>query len=358
MSSRPSRLFSAALACAAVLAAAWAVFRHGGSRPAESVPPRALSFTAMGTVGELLIPAATPLAPAEETAAFAAVRDAVERCEAEFSIYRPESIVSRMAAGESVPLSDSGARLFSLAETVVRASDGAYDPTVGPLMRLWGFRGGDRLPSEPAPDALRTALDSVGWSHVIETDGQTARQSVPNARLDFGGVAKGFAVDEAFAILRKTHPDTGFLVNLGGNMRAWGIPRPGAAGWTIAVRDPFLPLGGGSVGTLLLTNSMAVATSGCYEQFVEIRGVRYTHILDPRDGRPIRGLAQITVVASSAAVADALSTACFVLGPDASRRLLAAFPGASAFFIPDQEHGGLAAATTLGAAFPWLSHPE
>ena len=358
MSSRSSRLFSAALACAAVLAAAWAVFRHGSFRPAESVPPRALSFTAMGTVGELLLSAAAPLSPADETAAFFAVRDAVERSEAEFSIYRPESVVSHMAEGESVPLSDAAARLFSLAESVIRASDGAYDPTVGPLMRLWGFRGGDRLPSEPDAEALHTALSSVGWNRVVEIRDGAVRQSVPSARLDFGGVAKGFAVDEAFARLRRLAPDGGFLVNLGGNMRAWGIPRSGAAGWSIAVRDPFLPLGGGSVGTLLLTNGMAVATSGCYEQFVEIHGVRYTHILDPRDGRPVRGLAQVTVVASSAAVADALSTACFVLGPDASRSLLATFPDSSAYFIPDQEHGGLAAATTLGAAFPWIVRSE
>ena len=309
----------------------------------------------MGTVGELQLPRSQDSATTE-SAAFAAVRETVERCEAEFSIYRPGSIVSRMAAGESVPLSESAGRLFALADKAVRASGGAYDPTVGPLMKLWGFRGGDSLLDEPAHDALRTALDSVGWSRVIETDGQTARQSVPNARLDFGGVAKGFAVDEAFAALRKTAPATGFLVNLGGNMRAWGAPRSGAAGWTIAVRDPFLPLGGGSVGTLLLTNGMAVATSGCYEQFVEIRGERYTHILDPRTGWPVRGLAQVTVVAPTAAEADALSTACFVLGPENSTALLAAFPGSAAYFIPDADHGGLSAATELGA-FPWIHAP-
>lgn len=94
--------------------------------------------------------------------------------------------------------------------------------------------------------------------------------------------------------------------------------------------------GEGSVATLTLTNGQAVATSGCYEQYVVIGGERHTHILDPRTGWPVRGVAQVTVVAPSAALADALSTACFVLGPEGSRPLLDAYPGTRALFVPDE----------------------
>lgn len=320
----------------------------------------------MGTVGELLLPdegrtlgERCQTASIDEGRTFAIVRDTIDLLEAEFSIYKSNSILCRLANGESVPLPEASRRLFFLVDKVVQASGGAYDPTVGPLMRLWGFRGGDRLPSFPDSDRLHEGLSLVGWNRVVEIRGDGAgdgaRLLVEGARLDFGGVAKGFAVDEACErILAQNERETSFLVNLGGNMRAYGTPRPGAKGWTIAVRDPFQPYGKGTVGSLSLTDGQAVATSGCYEQFVEIDGIRYTHILDPRTGMPVRGMAQVTVVAPSAALADALSTACFVLGPKESVPLLEAFPGTSAHFIPDEEHGGLATAITVGT-FPWMN---
>ena len=327
----------------------------------------------MGTVGELLLPdEGRTLGERCQTASidegrtlgggadnegrtFAIVRDTIDLLEAEFSIYKSNSILCRLANGESVPLPEASRRLFFLVDKVVQASGGAYDPTVGPLMRLWGFRGGDRLPSFPDSDRLHEGLSLVGWNRVVEIRGDGARLLVEGARLDFGGVAKGFAVDEACEqILTENGKKSCFLVNLGGNMRAYGVPRANAKGWTIAVRDPFQPYGKGSVGSLSLTGGQAVATSGCYEQFVEIDGIRYTHILDPRTGMPVRGMAQVTVVAPSAALADALSTACFVLGPKESVPLLEAFPGTSAHFIPDEEHGGLATAITVGT-FPWMN---
>lgn len=336
-------------------------------------PSRSLAFTAMGTVGELLLPSEGRTLgercqttsgnegqtlgsnPENEGQTLATVRDTIASLEAEFSIYKTNSIPYRLANGESVPLPEASRKLFAIVDKMVQTSGGAYDPTVGPLMRLWGFRGGDRLPSFPDSDRLHEGLSLVGWNRVVEVRDDGARLLAEGARLDFGGVAKGFAVDEACErILAQNERETSFLVNLGGNMRAYGTPRPGAKGWTIAVRDPFQPYGKGTVGSLSLTDGQAVATSGCYEQFVEIDGVHHTHILDPRTGMPVRGMAQVTVVAPSAALADALSTACFVLGPKESVPLLEAFPGTSAHFIPDEEHGGLATAITVGT-FPWMN---
>ena len=311
----------------------------------------------MGTVGELLLPAASKADAAEtEARARAAFRETAEAVEAEFSIFREGSVPSRLAAGETVVLPEASRRLFELVDTVWEASDGAYDPTVGPLMHLWGFRGRGVPDREPGEDALAATLAECGWRRVVGRDGDAVRLA-PGAKLDFGGAAKGLAVDLVWERMRKEETaKTGFLVNFGGNIRVSGIPRPGADGWMVAVRDPFRPYGEASVGAVTLSDGMAVATSGNYERFVEIGGVRYAHILDPRTGWPVRGLAQVTVVAPTAAQADALSTACFVLGPEASKPLLAAFPGTSAYFIPDVDSGGLSAAVTVDH-FPWLAAP-
>lgn len=319
----------------------------GGCSSSEH-PPIALSFTAMGTLGEVLLPADSA---AEAECALHTTRASIEAIEADFSIYRPTSLVSRLNHGESIHLSPSQVRLFSLADDLVSFSAGAFDPTIGPLMHLWGFRGG--TPSPPSTNALHQTLALTGWHRVLSLSNYTARLSIPNAKLDFGGLAKGFAVDSAFNATSASN----ILINLGGNMRARGTPRPHAHSWTIAIRNPFSPNPTDAIGTLSLTSGMAVATSGNYEQFVEFNGLHYTHILDPRSGFPTRGLAQVTIVAPTAALADGLSTACFILGPQASLPLLEQYPQTSAFFIPDEAHGGLHSAIELGAPFPWSLHP-
>lgn len=118
------------------------------------------------------------------------------------------------------------------------------------------------------------------------------------------------------------------------------------------MRDPFQAYGKREIALLLLEQGKAVATSGNYEQFVEIEGKRYTHIVDPRTAMPVRGLAQVTILAPSAALADGLSTACFILGPEASKKLLECYPEVSALFVPDEEHGGLQAEVEVGARLP------
>lgn len=298
--------------------------------------PIRVSFLAMGTVGEIAV-AGVGAAEAEGAARAAIGR--IEALEAAYSVFRSDSLVSRVNAGEEVTLDEGGGRLFELMLRVCEASGGAFDPTVGPLLRLWGFRGGAVPVAPPSSEAVEAALARCGWRRLRLREGgvdgaMATAWCEGGATLDLGGIAKGFAVDEAFEAARAAVPSAaGLLVNLGGNLRAVGVPRPGANGWTVAVRDPFLPFGRGSVGTLTLADGRATATSGGYEQYVEIGGERFAHILDPRTGRPARGIAQTTIVAPTAAMADALSTACHVLGPAGSEPLLAAFPGALALFV-------------------------
>lgn len=329
------------------------------SAPEPEAESRTLAFTAMGTVGEVVLADGESTTLGRDTPeqdSLLLVREEVERVEAECSVYRTNSVPSKLARGEAVALSEAGLRLFKLVDGVWKASGGAFDPTVGPLMRLWGFRGGAwkgrELPAPPDRESLDAALAHVGWRKVVPEGGGDRSEAAKGVELDFGGVAKGFAVDEAGEALLATGERKNFLINLGGNIRAWGVPRPGADGWKIAVRDPFRDAGEGSVATLTLTNGQAVATSGCYEQYVVIDGKRHTHILDPRTGWPVRGLAQVTVVAPSAALADALSTACFVLGPEESAAVLEKYPGTSALFVPDEEHGGVAGARWVRTTGP------
>ena len=302
------------------------------SRPAPE--PVRVSFLAMGTMGEISI-AGVSRDTATKAARAGIAR--IEELEAKCSAFRPDSLVSRLGRGEEVPLPDDIRELLALTLRVCEASDGAFDPTVAPLLRLWGFRGGALRTAPPSDAEIADALAHCGWRriHLLDDGAGGARARCDGGvSLDLGGIAKGFAVDAAFETVRGAVPDArGILVNLGGNLRADGTPRAGADAWRVAVRDPFRPYGRGSVETLPLADGLATATSGDYEQFVEIDGERFPHILDPRTGRPVRGIAQATIIAPTAAVADALSTTCFVLGPEASKPLLAAFPGVSALFV-------------------------
>jgi thiamine biosynthesis lipoprotein len=217
---------------------------------------------------------------------------------------------------------------------VARDTDGAFDPTVNPLMRLWGFRGGETRTAPPGDDEIAAALERVGWSHVALVKTLVGGMSVFMGRsgmeIDLGGIAKGAAVDFAFDRLRAAgYRD--FMVNLGGNIRVSGRPEPGRDEWRVAIRDPANP--DATVGDpVILQDGEAVATSGSYERFVEIGGVRYSHIIDPRTGRPAGRAGSVSVVAPTAAEADAYSTASFVQG------LGAADGGATLIRIGRNEH--------------------
>lgn len=315
-----------AIHCAAILAAL-ALFA-GCARKAP--PPVVATWTAMGTIASLSV-------PASEADSLAARRDIVEsrwrELERSLSIFDDESDISRInaAAGDGafVAVGGDAMRALNAALAIARSSGGAFDPTVGPLMRAWGFRGGESLEAPPSGEELLQARALVGWTNIaVRANG--ARLALHGMRLDLGGSAKGFAVDEAFDALRASGA-TNFLVNLGGNIRASGAPSAGRSGWRVGVRDPINP--GKTACAIGLRDGEAVATSGDYERFVTIAGVRHSHIIDPRTGWPARGVAGVTVRAPSAGCADCLSTALFVLGPVDGRGLVAGQADVAALWI-------------------------
>ncbi|NLF22616.1 MAG: FAD:protein FMN transferase [Lentisphaerae bacterium] len=328
-------LASAAKLILTGLAALLAGCRQPGPAPA----PVTARWPVMSTVAELSLPVGATNLPRLQPIV-AGCFDAVEN---RLSFFRETSDIARInrQAGTGIPVAVAAGTADVLAQalSVARESGGAFDPTVAPLMRLWGFRGGVTNLARPAHEALGGTLALVDWRQVtLVVTAAPPHAAVhlarPGMELDLGGIAKGYAVDQAYDALLREGCSV-FLVNLAGNMRGRGAPAAGRRGWRIGIRDPLQVQAGAWLGTLTLEDGEALATSGNYERFVVVEGERVPHIIDPRDGQPARGLISVTVLAGSALEADALSTALFVLGVDQRRTVLRAHPGCGAVYLTD-----------------------
>lgn len=260
----------------------------------------------------------TVYAPSEEAGqkAIDAAFARVEQVEAVISTWRKDSDAStlnRQAGGEPVRVDPRLIALLQRSVEVSRKTGGAFDITVGPLVKL--YRRCFRRRRLPTDDELAAAGARMGYQ-AIEVDAQagTARLAKEDMRVDFGAIGKGFVVDQAVAALRKAGITTA-LLDAGGDLFALGSP-PGRDGWLIGVRNPARP--DEILEQRLLVRDVAVATSGDYEQFVVIDGRRYSHIVDPRTGRPVKHMGSVTAIAGDATTADAYATACSVLGPKAA----------------------------------------
>lgn len=282
------------------------------------------------------------LADAAVEAAFAAF----DHVDFLMSTWRDDSVLSLLNGSEPgawVEVGPEVCLVLTTARNVAEASGGAFDPTVLPLVRLWGFRGGEMA----VPDSLDLArtLQSVRYDLLeIDSAGGRARLNLPGMEVDLGGIAKGYALDLAAVAMRKTGA-TGGIVDLGGNILAFG---KGPAS-EVGILDPF------DQHTLVATVPLieaAAATSGQYERYLTIDGRKYGHILDPRTGWPVQGNLSVTVVAGEAMLADALATAGVVLGWKTGLALIEATPGAEGVFsIPDTA-GGYVLKTTKGFVLP------
>jgi thiamine biosynthesis lipoprotein len=261
------------------------------------------------------------------TAAFAEVA----RLEGILSDYDPRSEVSRLSAAapmaEAVPVGADLARVLELSVAFRDASGGGFDPTVGPLTTLW--RQARRSGRLPRADKLDAAREAVGpRALVIAESGRAVRLPLAGTRLDLGGIGMGYAADRVLALLRERGVAAA-LVDASGDVAVSGPP-PGAAGWRISVRSL---RGESAVGPTLLLANAAVTTSGDAHQGVEIDGIRYSHIVDPRTGLGVTGPAAVTVIAPDCTTADALATAASVLGPEAGAGLVAKYPDCAARFV-------------------------
>jgi len=251
-----------------------------------------------------------PTAHAAAEAAFARISQLNDI----MSDYDPDSELSRLSRtsgkGRAVKLSDDLWRVLSQAQALSARTQGAFDVTVGPVVNLWRKTRRDR--QMPDPTRLAKARTAVGYQHVrLDAVQHTARLEVPDMRLDLGGIAKGYAVDEALRVLRQ-HGIRRALVTGAGDMAA-GDPPPGKRGWRIELAP--LDDTNAPPARYVWLNRMALATSGDLFQHVEIAGQRYSHIVDPRTGIGLTDHSLVTIIAQDCATADGLATAVSVLGP-------------------------------------------
>ena len=248
------------------------------------------------------------------------------------SDYLPESEVNRLSAASRghapnapIPVSDDLWRVLARATEIARKTDGAFDVTVGPYVRLW--RRARQLRQLPTDRRLAAARESVGYEKMqLDAERQTVQLQARDMRLDLGGIAKGYILDEMIATLGAAGIDRA-LVDGGGDLVASGPP-PGRAGWTVVLSSGAAPTDRADAEIALVR--AAVATSGDTFQYVEIAGVRYSHIIDPPTGLGLTRRLIVSAVARDGMTADAWASAISVLGTRAGLDLVDRQAGVSA----------------------------
>jgi thiamine biosynthesis lipoprotein len=312
-------------------------------QPPADPAPEAVSLLrvgrrAMATSFEVLVPWGTP----DGQAAAEAALDLVDRLEAQLTVYRDASEVSRLnrlAAVRPVPVEAGLFALLQLCERLAADTGGAFDPTSGPLIKAWGFfRRQGRV---PADDEIAAARDRVGILRFVELDVErrTVRFRRAGVEVNFGSIGKGYALDRATGMMGSEFGVTSALLHAGGSsVLAVGTPPGDRRGWEVGVRHPWR---GGRLGVVRLAGR-ALATSAATYQHFDYNGRKLGHLLDPRTGRPAEGVASATAIAPTAAEADALATAFYVLGSDAVRDYCAARPDVAAVVLPDAADAPLA----------------
>jgi thiamine biosynthesis lipoprotein len=290
---------------------------------------RRLVFRALGTNCEVRYVAPSPAGAGQFEFD---VRAWVERFEARYSRFRPESIVSRInaAAGAWVEIETEMAEMLDTCASLHAITGGILDATAGPLLKLWDYRTPHAQLPEPACVAAVRSL--VGWSRVERTPGRVRLR--PGMSLDFGGWGKEWAVD-AVAQLAHRAGVRDALIDFGHDIRVLGTP-PGRPAWHIGLENPMAP--GEHRGSIAVFGNKGVASSGDYIRQFTHEGRRYGHIIDPRSGYPVsHGLTQVTVIADSCFMAGVLSTTAFVLGPSLGLEFIQRFPGAEGCLVSDND---------------------
>ena len=245
--------------------------------------------------------------------AFAAF-DQVDR---EMSIHRSDTDIARVnrsSGNDAVKVPRSVLEVVALAREGARRSEGLYDPSGLPLFRTYGFYGPPRS-TYPSDAEIQAALTRVGWRSIhVDRERGTLGLERRGGALDLGSLGKGWAVDRAVDAMRAAGVRDG-LVDAGGKIFAFGTPRENAPGWSVGVYHPITH----SAERVFVLRDAAIATSGNYEQFRMLSGLRVGHLFDARRGRPSDGHLSATVLAATAVQADMMSTAAFLLGPDRFR---------------------------------------
>ena len=247
--------------------------------------------------------------------------DEVDRIDRLMSHYKAQSPLSQLNRGAATAAIAVDPELFDLIARSIdysRDTAGAFDVTVGPLMKAWGFFNGDGR--VPAAAELANLMRHVGYRHVVlDRPSRTIRFDVPGVELDLGGIAKGYAVDRVVTLLQQ-HGITAALVSAGGStVYALGHP-PGSSAWEVKIQDPVHP---DKVALTVALTNRALSVAGRSAKTFEANGVVYSHIMDPGTGRPVQGVVSVAVTSLTGTDGDALDDALFVMGIERGRQILA-----------------------------------
>ena len=288
----------------------------------------------MGTTYEVKLPNAD-LTPRGIRRVQDSFDDVLNRINAEMSTYLPDSEITAFNQSTSTApfrVSLEFAHVVRQALEFSQATDGAFDPTVLPLVHAWGFGSSTNAPTPPSAETLAHISSQIGYDKISAPTPYTIQKSVPGLQLDLGAIAKGYAVDQiAHALGAATF--TNYYINIGGEIRTSGTST-NASPWTIAIETP-VPSGKQHLYEILELKNHAMATSGDYRNFyVGNDGNHYAHIIDPLTGKPVtHQLASVSVIAPTCIEADALATALYVMGPQRGMAWVEAHDGIEAFFI-------------------------
>jgi len=279
----------------------------------------------------------------------AAVEKSLAELNAELSTYIPSSLISSFNQSKKQEFSiPNSARHFisnlNKSAEVFRSSDGAFDPTVAPIVNYWGF---GYTGSKPITEVDSSKIDSllllVGMQKLNWTtrnDSVIIRKQIPGIKLDFNAIAPGYAVDELGRVLESMHIYN-YLVDIGGEVLARG-QNPQGKDWTLGITTPKEGAEASDIQTTVPLHDQALATSGNYRKYYSVKGVKYSHTINPKTGFPERSkLLSATVIAPDAMTADAYATVCMVLGLEKGLALIESLPNLEAYFIYGDQAGAM-----------------
>ena len=273
---------------------------------------------------------------------------ALRQVNAQMSTYDPNSELSRFNASRGIepfPVSAATARVVAKALELSELSDGAFDPTVAPLVELWNFGNGRQTPRIPEDAEIDAARARVGYQHLkVQHDPPALQKDLPELAVDLSAIAKGYGVDVVSELLAEQSNLSAFMVEIGGEVRTQGL-KPDGTPWRISILKPVE--GSFENYRVVGLSSESLATSGNYRNYFDVDGVRYSHTIDPSTGRPVtHDLASVSVLANDCMTADGVATLITVLGPEQGLRF-AEEHGYAALLIRRTEIGLEDMATSL-----------
>jgi FAD:protein FMN transferase len=310
--------------------------------PAAELPLEAWEGQTMGSVYVVKLAGVT-LAPARLDQVKAAVDNRLKEVNRQMSHYIPESQLSRFnraPANTPLKISSDFASVLRQALELNRASKAAFDPTLGPVINLWGFGETTSFQKVPSETQIREALGKTGCAHLALNDQNELVKDLPGLSLNLGAIAKGFGVDQMAQVLR-TEGFTNFYVAISGDVFASGLNARGIK-WQVGISAPvpkWTP--GDPLVAVLSISGLGVSTAGDYQKFFfDDQGHRLCHIFDARTGRPVQhNLGSVTVVAPDDTTADGLDTTLFVMGAEAGLKLIETRTNCAALFIVREADG-------------------